>query len=616
MMSRAKLIKQGLWFSFFNSILLLLIATRYFQYFHEVNGFLTIFYLTIATLSHFITLSFLAYLILYTPVILVFPYKAFAWIWAAVISIVSTIILIIDTFVYQLYRFHINGFVLELLFGGAGDQIFEFHLKQYLLVISTLLVLLVIVFGIAYVVYRSSILLKLKHGLWLVILVICMMASSHFIHAWADAANYTAITKSSRNFPLYFPTTAKTFMVDIGLVDSTTISNSRIEDASHSGSDLNYPKNPLQFGEKEEKDIIMILIDSWHYSTLNQENMPNLYEFSQQCEVYKNHYSGSNGTRTGVFSLFYSIPGVYWDAARASQTSSILVDGLLINDYQIKTFASASLASPPFDRTVFKKVKDLNIKTKGKNASTRDQQITNDWLSMVHKLDNDTLRSPSFSFLFYDALHAISHPKNFKGPYQPAWEYAKYELLNNELDPMPFFNLYKNTAYYVDSLVGRVLDDLKNSGKLANSIIIISGDHGQEFNDNKKNYWGHNGNYSAAQLQVPLLIYKPDVEHEIYTHWTSHYDIVPSIFEDIFACENKISDYSIGKHLNDASQRNWLLVGSKDNFGIVQPDRITSVYFDGTFDITDEKLNKIDNATLDTKLINEVLTSSSTFYRK
>ena len=613
MKNQRKIFKQGLWFSVFNSIFLLLIATRYFRYFYDNSDFLTIFYLVIATLSHFITLSFLAYLILYIPLLWVFPYKNFAWIWAAIISITSAITLFLDTFVYQLYRFHINPFVLELLFGGAGGQIFQFHYKQYLLVICVSIIFSVFVFASAYIFFRSPIFLKLKNGLWVIATTVVMILSSHLIHVWADAINYIPITKSSRYYPLYFPTTARTLMLNMGLIDSLQVANNRLRYNTPRGAGLDYPKNPIELDEKATMDIVMIIIDSWRYSTLDSLNMPNLYNFSQKCEVYQHHYSGSNGTRTGIFSLFYSIPGIYWDAVLASRTSPVFIDALLRNNYQIKTFPSASLLSPPFDLTVFRKIKDLNIETKGSSAHARDRQITHDWLSMSQKLANDT-HSSTFSFLFYDALHAISHPSDFKGPYQPEWEYAKYELLNNAIDPTPFLNLYKNTAYYLDSLVGLVLNDLEDRGALEHSWVIISGDHGQEFNDNKKNYWGHNGNYTAAQMQVPLLVYKPNTPHKTYTHWTSHYDIVPTVFKDLFQSKNKISDYSIGKHLNDTTPRNWLLVGSTDNFAIIQPNRITSVYFDGTFDITDSKLQRIENTTLDLTFFNQIMTSSKTFY--
>jgi hypothetical protein len=39
-----------------------------------------------------------------------------------------------------------------------------------------------------------------------------------------------------------------------------------------------------------------------------------------------------------------------------------------------------------------------------------------------------------------------------------------------------------------------------------NTIVIITADHGQEFNENKLNFWGHNGNFTKYQTQVPLII--------------------------------------------------------------------------------------------------------------
>ena len=48
----------------------------------------------------------------------------------------------------------------------------------------------------------------------------------------------------------------------------------------------------------------------------------------------------------------------------------------------------------------------------------------------------------------------------------------------------------------MDDLIGKVINQLKNKGLLENTIIIITGDHGQEFNDNKKGYWEHGGNFS------------------------------------------------------------------------------------------------------------------------
>ncbi|MDP2514042.1 sulfatase-like hydrolase/transferase [Photobacterium damselae subsp. piscicida] len=48
-------------------------------------------------------------------------------------------------------------------------------------------------------------------------------------------------------------------------------------------------------------------------------------------------------------------------------------------------------------------------------------------------------------------------------------------------------NRYKNALFYIDGLIAKVLKHID----LQNTIIVITSDHGQEFNDNKQNYWGH-----------------------------------------------------------------------------------------------------------------------------
>jgi uncharacterized protein len=612
---RKVLLKQGIYFFLFNTFIVLLIASRYFKYISGIDNFLTLFYIFATTVTHFAALSLLLYIV-YLPFILIFPNKKFAFTLSALLATLGCSMLIIDTFVYDLYRMHINSFVLELVFGGAGGQIFEFHFKQYLIAIGGSILFFAFMLLFSFLFFRWKKITEIKRN-WLIPSIIgVLMFSGHFIHAWADAANYTPITKSSRYYPLYFPTTAKRMMLNLGLVDSIGYRDNLLVDNSVGGKDLNYPQTPLKFDKFERKNVIFILLDSWYYKSFDSIVTPNLYRFSKKCELYKKHYSGSNGTRTGIFSLFYSMPGTYWDMVLASKTGPCFIDVLQANNYLMKIFPSAPLISPPFDRTVFRKVKNLNIETKGKTASDRDIQITKDWLGFTKDYSSRKDTQSVFGFIFYDALHAISHPKNFKGPFQPAWEYPRYEDLNNNTDPTPFLNLYKNTAFFIDSLVGLVLSDLESKGFLKNSIVVISADHGQEFNDNKKNYWGHNGNYTAAQLQVPLFIYKPSGTHKEYNHWTSHYDIVPTILSDIFKCKNPIIDYSIGKHLNDTVGRDCLIVGSSDNFAILEPNRINSVHFSGTFDITDPKLNDIKDVKLNTTLINKALMNSKVFYKK
>jgi len=578
----------------------------------ELNaGVFTYFYLTILTISHFAFLQYLIFGILYIPFTFFFTQKKILQTIAILIFSTSIFILLIDTEVYKLYRFHINSFTLNLLFGGNGLEIFEFSSSLYLFAVLIFFAIILFEF---FVLKLFNYLFKkeiLKNG-WLIFsIILLMLISSHLIHAWANAAAYKPITKSSRLYPLYFPLTATKLMYKCNLVDKDNSKYSMKSNFIDDNKTLNYPKNPISCSDSiKTPNILFITIDSWHYKTLDSVITPKIAKFAKKGCVFTNHSSGSNGTRTGIFSIFYSLPGLYWYDFLSASQSPVFIDELIKRNYKFGIFASASLNNPEFDKTVFINIDSLRTNSIGKKCYSRDINITNEWLAFVDK----NSKSPFFGFLFYDSPHTILHPPEFKGPFQPEWEYAKYQELDNDTDPTLFFNLYKNSVNFVDSLIGSILNDLQEKELLNNTIVIITGDHGQEFNDNKKNYWGHNGNYSKAQLNTPLVMYFPEKETKTYSHWTSHYDIIPTLMQDVFKCNNPIDDYSLGKNIADTSNRNWLLVGSNDNFGIVEPDRITSVYFNFNYDITTPSLDDIDNAKLRVELFNDIIKKANSFY--
>ena len=130
-MKKFNALKFGAWFFLAISILAIVVSFRYLNYVSTGGDWLTIIYLAATVLSHFSALSFLIYGLLFVPVALLFKRKQ-VLIWCAVvIGSVSLLLFILDTFVYDLYRFHINGFVLDMVFGGAFSEIFVFDFLMY-----------------------------------------------------------------------------------------------------------------------------------------------------------------------------------------------------------------------------------------------------------------------------------------------------------------------------------------------------------------------------------------------------------------------------------------------------------------------------------------------------
>jgi len=230
--------------------------------------------------------------------------------------------------------------------------------------------------------------------------------------------------------------------------------------------------------------------------------------------------------------------------------------------------------------------------------------------------DIETDSKPFFGFLFYDGIHGTSLPKDAEKPFQPSWNRVDHLSLNKDFDSTAYFNLYKNSAYQVDKQLKRVFDQLNEKNLLDETIVIVTSDHGQEFNDNKMNYWGHGSNFTPAQIHVPLVIHWPGKEKQVLKHRTSHSDISTTLMKDLFNVTNKTEDYSLGYHLKDTQRSGWTIAGSYVNYAILEEDRHIVTYQSGNYEILDQTARPAKNQALSPQLSMQVMEALSKFYQR
>jgi arylsulfatase A-like enzyme len=65
--------------------------------------------------------------------------------------------------------------------------------------------------------------------------------------------------------------------------------------------------------------------------------------------------------------------------------------------------------------------------------------------------------------------------------------------------------LYAADIRYVDHHIGRVLDWLEKTGKLSETLVVLTADHGEEFLDHGS--WNHGSSAFTEVLRVPFIIY-------------------------------------------------------------------------------------------------------------
>ena len=81
----------------------------------------------------------------------------------------------------------------------------------------------------------------------------------------------------------------------------------------------------------------------------------------------------------------------------------------------------------------------------------------------------------------------------------------------------------------MDGLVGQVLDDLERRKLLASTVVLVTSDHGMEFDESGQGFTGHGTSYSNYQMHTPLVVSWPGRPPGRVTRRTSHNDVAPTL---------------------------------------------------------------------------------------
>ena len=607
-------IKQRLhahgWFILINALIALMIATRYFAFLPEFpSDFMGATFIVVGTFSQMVLLALVMGLIS-LPVLILgkMPRNALQ----ALIASIGVGALFIDTLVFAQYRFHINAVVLELVLSG---QVVSFPLVTWLTVIGGVLLLVLAQFGLIRWLEKPAGITQHRLGRKFALVTFFALLATHGIHIWAAANAYQPVTMVKRYLPLFYPATSNSMMRKYGWLDEEALTRQNSMKMS-TKSDLNYPLNPLQTVAVEKPiNIMLLVVDSWRADTFNAENTPNMWQYAQSGMVFNRHIASGNATRTGIFGLFYGISGTYWHGFLANKQTPVLMDRLQELNYDLGIFTAAQLRKPEFNQTVFRNVPDLRIGSQGKRPSDLDKNLTKDWLEWYSNRDQS---KPAFSFLFYDAPHGYDFPSDYAHRYEPMLDKIDYLKLNNDSDVTPFTNRYKTSVHFVDSVAKQVLDKLKQSGDLDNTLVIITGDHGQEMNDNKLNFWGHNSNFTDAQVKVPFAIFGPKVSSDTMK-WqandlTSHQDVVPTLMKNYLGVTSETGDYSVGEDLLDKRvEREWIMSSNYSGYAIVEEESILEIGATGQYQLLDKTNRPLKDREINFQHLQQALEEISRF---
>lgn len=500
-------------------------------------------------------------------------YQTIVYVIAIVTTGITTLLFYANAKLYALYGMYINGFVLNLIFtpggieslGGsaATDVSFAAIAVGFFLMQISLLYFAIRLSKIQGVIQLNS--FKFTSNWRAVLIALIAVIALHMTFAF-DRFTSNGLASVAQAVPFYQTVSSRSLFRAMGVTG-------RRDTSLKIKGKLNYPLNPIHYSKPSKPyNIIWLAAESWRADTLNEEVMPNTWQFAKQATRFTQNYSGGNGTRAGVFSMFMGMPASYWFQFLQEQRGAAIIDVMQKQDYQMRFFTSALFSYPEFDRTIFAQVPETKMQALQRNGKTswqNDQQNVSDLIQFIDKRDTS---KPFFTFMFFESPHAryFFPPESvIAKPYRDDLNYATLSKEALRQDIVPIKNRYINAVHHLDSQYQRVFDYLKEKNLTDNTIVILVGDHGEEFMEH--GFWGHNSTFVDEQVRTPLVIYAPRQAAKVVARLTSHSDIVPTLMP-MLGVTNPKSDYSIGFNLLGDEARDHTYIADWDKLAYVDQD--------------------------------------------
>jgi len=513
-------------------------------------------------LSHFFMLNLAIAIILYLLCIL--SGKRIAIILNTLIFTVAQVLLLIDIKIYQIFHFHFNSLVWNVItVEGISDSL---TLGKGTLVIltGTILLIIFVEFLLNYFLFNRDLPVLKKFSYPMLYAGIALILFDKAMYAYSDIVNWKELTNNAKLYPLYQTFTIKRFASRyLGLnVNKEEKMEFTIQ---HTG--LNYPKNLLKFDPVKDRgfNILIIAVEGLRFDMLDPEVMPEVWNFSQQSLVFRNHYSAGNASRFGIFGLLYGISGTYWHTFLAERVSPVLINTAIEKNYEFIILSSTKLTFPEFRKTAFVRIPEVITDTFNTQLTEeRDRIITEKFIDFLNTRKQNR---PFFAFMFFDSSHQPFHyPDEFE-KFKPALRKDINYFKDIDRDKSHLIrNKYKNSIYYEDHLIGKIIQSLRNRQLLEKTIVVITGDHGEEFYEN--GFLGHTSAFDDYQTRVVFVLHHPDAKPGIRDQLTSHLDLVPTLM-DSMGCISPYEDYSQGYSLLKPFTRDHILTSNWDTSAII-----------------------------------------------
>ncbi|ACD09746.1 cardiolipin transport protein PbgA [Shigella boydii] len=571
----SQMVSWGHWFALFNILLSLVIGSRYLFIADWPTTLAGRIYSYVSIIGHFSFLVFATYLLILFPLTFIVGSQRLMRFLSVILATAGMTLLLIDSEVFTRFHLHLNPIVWQLVINPDENEMARDW--QLMFISVPVILLLELVFATWSWQKLRSLTRRRRFARPLAAFLFIAFIASHVVYIWADANFYRPITMQRANLPLSYPMTARRFLEKHGLLDAQEYQRRLIEQGNPDAVSVQYPLSELRYRDMGTgQNVLLITVDGLNYSRFEKQ-MPALAGFAEQNISFTRHMSSGNTTDNGIFGLFYGISPSYMDGILSTRTPAALITALNQQGYQLGLFSSDGFTSPLYRQALLSDFSMPSVRTQS------DEQTATQWINWLGRYAQEDNRW--FSWVSFNGTNI------------------------DDSNQQAFARKYSRAAGNVDDQINRVLNALLDSGKLDNTVVIITAGRGIPLSEDEETFdWSH------GHLQVPLVIHWPGTPAQRINALTDHTDLMTTLMQRLLHVSTPASEYSQGQDLFNPQRRHyWVTAADNDTLAITTPKKTLVLNNNGKYRTYNLRGERVKDEKPQLSLLLQVLTDEKRF---
>ncbi|HDP9553956.1 TPA: cardiolipin transport protein PbgA [Escherichia coli] len=571
----SQMVSWGHWFALFNILLSLVIGSRYLFIADWPTTLAGRIYSYVSIIGHFSFLVFATYLLILFPLTFIVGSQRLMRFLSVILATAGMTLLLIDSEVFTRFHLHLNPIVWQLVINPDENEMARDW--QLMFISVPVILLLELVFATWSWQKLRSLTRRRRFARPLAAFLFIAFIASHVVYIWADANFYRPITMQRANLPLSYPMTARRFLEKHGLLDAQEYQRRLIEQGNPDAVSVQYPLSELRYRDMGTgQNVLLITVDGLNYSRFEKQ-MPALAGFAEQNISFTRHMSSGNTTDNGIFGLFYGISPSYMDGILSTRTPAALITALNQQGYQLGLFSSDGFTSPLYRQALLSDFSMPSVRTQS------DEQTATQWINWLGRYAQEDNRW--FSWVSFNGTNI------------------------DDSNQQAFARKYSRAAGNVDDQINRVLNALRDSGKLDNTVVIITAGRGIPLSEEEETFdWSH------GHLQVPLVIHWPGTPAQRINALTDHTDLMTTLMQRLLHVSTPASEYSQGQDLFNPQRRHyWVIAADNDTLAITTPKKTLVLNNNGKYRTYNLRGERVKDEKPQLSLLLQVLTDEKRF---